>query len=151
LVINFMNFFFTFFLLIPFISLLLELYFNLNNHQKKAWALWNWTRIKFWSRQGFLNLTLQDCYVWDAEFSHLQRSTMAIGDYHRSSITLALVVSKTLSTLTSVLALFLNFDVKQALWLAFVAEMAVLIYIIIPSSTVTFRMVFIHLIQRMKL
>jgi hypothetical protein len=53
---------------------------------------------------------------------------MAIADYHRHSITLALISSKALSTLTSVLALFLNFDVKQALWFAFVAEMAVLIY-----------------------
>eukprot|EP01080_Neovahlkampfia_damariscottae_P000010 gene10-4261_t len=138
-IINFMNFFFGFFLLMPQIALWIKIHTSLENLKDKSWKVFKRTNEVF-STKNLGNLKMEDVTQWNAEFSHLQNLSNAKSNFSRNAILFCLLISKALTSIISILALFSTLEVKQALFFALFVEIAVLLFIFLPASTVTFRM-----------
>jgi hypothetical protein len=69
-IINFLNFFFGFFLLMPQVALWVKVHGVLNNLKDKSWDVFQRTNEVFNSK-NLQNVTLGDVNQWNAEFSHV--------------------------------------------------------------------------------
>jgi hypothetical protein len=70
----------------------------------------------------------------------LQNLSNAKSNFARNGIIFCLLVSKSFTSIVSIVALFTKIEVKQALFFALFIEIAVLFFIFLPASTITFRM-----------
>ena len=91
-----------------------------------------------------------ECRIWSCKnfhlfliilfFLQLQDLVDAKSNFLKKSILFCLVIAKSSTSIISILALFSKLEVKQALFFALFLELSVLIFILLPGSTVSYRM-----------
>lgn len=156
---NAITFCFGFFILIPTIGLWNEISNILERINDMIFVFKSETMktFAFNNPDAFDRITLQNVQNWDKQMAHLQAMTMSKGSFLRYIFMLSIGTSKLFSIAFSLAALFLKFtfnaEMIQLTFLVVLMEIAVMRYVIQPSSSTTteFKLTILQMLLREKM